>query len=55
MKVTDFAVLVTQHEGMKKEVNIAQIKEVLKVVDDLLKGDEHGGLYKQIRAYKATV
>lgn len=45
MKVTDFAVLVTKLEGKKKEVNIAQIKEVLKATNWLL----YGYLYKLIR------
>ena len=45
MKVSDFAVLVSKKEGKKKEVNIAQIKEILKVVNDLLGGT----LYVSIR------
>lgn len=36
MKVNDFAVLVCEHEGKKKEVNIAQVKEILKVINVLL-------------------
>jgi hypothetical protein len=49
MKVSDFAVLVAQNEGKKKQMSIAQIKEVLKVVNDLLDGE----LYKIIRASEA--
>ena len=45
MKITDFAKKITQYEGMKKQVNIAQILEVLKVLNKLLDGD----LYKLIR------
>lgn len=45
MKVTDFAVKVAQKEGQKKQVNIAQIKEVLKVANEVLKGK----LYSLIR------
>lgn len=45
MTVNDFAVLVCKHEGKKKEVNIAQIKEILKIVNKLLGGQ----LYKLIR------
>ena len=45
MKITDFAVKVTKFEGKKKETNIAQIKEVLKVTNKLTDGE----LYKIIR------
>jgi len=45
MKVSDFAVEVTKLEAGKKEVNIAQTKEILKVVNKLLKGK----LYKLIK------
>ena len=45
MKITHFAEWVTSHEGKKKETNIAQIKEILKVVNYELDGE----LYKLIR------
>jgi len=45
MKITDFAVEVTKLEGGKKQINIAQVKEVLKVINKLLGGK----LYKLIR------
>lgn len=45
MTVNKFAILVSKDEGLKKQVNIAQIKEVLKVVNNLL----GGALYKFIR------
>lgn len=35
MLINDFARLVTQKEGKKKQVNIAQVKEILKVVNAL--------------------
>ena len=35
MKVNDFAVLVTMLEGKKKSIDIAQVKETLKIVNDL--------------------
>lgn len=38
MKVTDFAVRVAKNEGGKKEVNIAQIMEILKVANKLTSG-----------------
>jgi len=38
MKVSDFAVKVAKKEKGKKEVDIAQIKEILKVVNELTKG-----------------
>jgi hypothetical protein len=43
--VCDFAVEVSKLEGKKKQVNIAQIKEVLRVINDLMEGD----LYRKIR------
>ena len=43
--INDFVVKVSQLEIGKKEVNIAQIKEILKVADRLL----NGGLYRMIR------
>ena len=45
MKVTDFAKEVTLHEGNKKSLSIAQVAEVLKIVDNLT----DGSLYKTIR------
>jgi hypothetical protein len=47
MKINDFSALVAEKEGGKKQVNIAQIKEVLKVVNDLL----GGALYKLIKKF----
>ena len=46
MKVTVFSQEVARNEGLKKPVNIAQIKEVMKVINVLL--DKQ--LYKIIRA-----
>ena len=48
MNINDFSVKVAKKEGGKKSVNIAQIKEILKVVNGLLKGE----LYKLIRKIK---
>ena len=45
MKITDFAKDKAKMEGNKKQVNIAQIKEILKVENILLEGE----LYKLIR------
>jgi len=45
MKVTKFAELVALHEKKKKQVNIGQIKEILKVVNTILDGE----LYKKVR------
>jgi len=50
MKVTDFAVLVSKLEGKKINLSIAQIKECLKVTNDLLGGE----LYKAIRKIEAN-
>lgn len=38
MKITDFAKRVALKERGKKEVNIAQIAEILKVINTLTKG-----------------
>lgn len=46
MKVSDFAVRVAREEGKKKQVSIAQILEILKIVNKLTQG----ALYKWIRA-----
>ena len=43
--INSFAVEVSKLEQGKKEVNIAQIKEILKVANQLLDGE----LYKLIR------
>lgn len=45
MQVSKFSELVAKSEGKKQQVNIAQIKEILKVANDLLGGE----LYKLIR------
>lgn len=45
MKITEFCKLVSQKEGKKKELSIAQIGEVVRVVNELLDGD----LYRLIR------
>ena len=45
MTISNFARLITKGEGLKKQVNIAQICEILKVANKLLMGK----LYKLIR------
>jgi uncharacterized ubiquitin-like protein YukD len=45
MKITEFASKVCVAEGKKVEVNIAQVKEVLKVSNAILNGE----FYKLIR------
>jgi hypothetical protein len=45
MKITDFSVAVAELEGMKVQVSIAQIKEILRIVNEQLNGD----LYKLIK------
>jgi hypothetical protein len=49
MNINRFAKLVTEHEGKKIQVNIAQIKEVLKVVNILT-----GGLFYVIIRWMDT-
>ena len=48
MKVTEFAKEVTLAEGLKKQISIAQVMEVLKIVNVLLSGT----LYQDIRSIK---
>jgi hypothetical protein len=38
LKIRDFAVLVTRLEGKKKQVNIAQVMEILRVINKLMGG-----------------
>jgi hypothetical protein len=46
MKITDFAKAVSVQEGLKKQVNIAQILEVIRVINQITSG----ALYKIIRS-----
>ena len=43
--INDFAVTVCQYEGLKVGVNIAQVKEILKIINRLL----DGRVYKWIK------
>jgi hypothetical protein len=45
MTINNFAIRVSKQEGKKKQLSIAQISEVLKVVNALLGGQ----LYKEIK------
>lgn len=48
MKINSFAKLITQHEALKKQVNIAQMLEILKVINKLT----NGVMYAMIKAMK---
>jgi len=48
MKISTFAMLVAKQEGGKKQVNIAQIKEILKVINELT----NGVLYAWVKTLK---
>jgi len=37
--IGEFSALVTKLEGKRKSVNIGQVKEILKITNDLLDGD----------------
>ena len=50
MKVQDFTEFVTKLEGKKKSLSIAQVKEVVKIVNKLL----GGSVYKEIRNTNKT-
>lgn len=45
ININDFAVQVAGEEGLKKQVDIAQVKEILSVINELLDGE----LYPLIR------
>ncbi len=45
MKITDFKNKIATHEGKKVQVNIAQIGEICRIINDLTKGL----LYKAIK------
>lgn len=49
MKITDFSILVSKREGLKTALSIAQIKEVLKVTNDI----SGGQLYSIIKKMDA--
>lgn len=38
MNINKFAEKITKHEGLKKQVNIAQVKEILRVINILTAG-----------------
>ena len=52
MNINNFAKFIAWKESGKKEISIAQIKEVLKVTKDLLKSKTGINLYKLIRDIK---
>ena len=45
MKVSEFAKHVAIVEGLKKPVSIAQIKEILRIINDMM----DGAFYREIR------
>jgi hypothetical protein len=45
MNINEFAKKVTLTEGLKKQISIAQVKEVLKIVNTMVNGE----LYKLVR------
>jgi len=48
MNIHRFSIRVAVREGKKKQVKIGDIKEILKVINDILDGK----LYKIIKEYK---
>ena len=50
MKVSDFSILVSKREGLKTALSIAQIKEVLRVSNDI----SGGQLYTLIKGINTT-
>lgn len=49
MKITEFTKAITEHEGKKKNLDIAQIGEVVRLVNEMTGGE----LYKMIRKMEA--
>jgi len=49
MNINDFAREVTRREGKKRELSIAQVKETIKVINELL----FGQLYVMIRKHES--
>lgn len=45
MKITTLSELIAKREGGKKQISIAQIKEVLKIINELTDGE----FYKMVR------
>ena len=52
MKLHDFTIRMCKEEGLKKQVNIAQIKEILKATRKILKEEIGFDLYKTINSIK---
>ena len=52
MKITDFTKEITKNEALKKEVNIAQTAEIVKVINVILKKKAGIDFYKMIRTLK---
>ena len=50
MTINKFAVLISELEDGKKEIDIAQIKEILGCIDEVL----DGWLYRQIKSLKVV-
>lgn len=48
MKVTDFCVALSKKEGKKKQIDIAQISELLRIVQEELKARAGLDIYKII-------
>ena len=48
MKITDFSVKVAEIEGKKKEISIAQIKEVLRIANELTAGKIYSLIRKEV-------
>ena len=49
MNINKFAKLVTEREGKKKQQNIAQVKETLRVTKDIIREYEGTDIYQLIR------
>jgi len=48
MNINDLAALIAKKEGKKKQVSIAQIKEILRVINDITDKE----FYKMVRRLK---
>jgi hypothetical protein len=52
MKITKLWKLIAEKEGLKKETNIAQIAEIIRVLRKIMKEKSKQDLYTMIRRWK---
>lgn len=48
MTINDFAVCVTRKEGKKKSISVAQVKEVIRIINQMLDGEVYRIIRKRV-------